>query len=140
MEKLRAWLLDRRAELRILPRASDRVEFEGASAVVYVNAQASKAERLFAALHECGHVEVHRSRRRAPSRRVAGCSLRELDRNAGRWRPRSTRKRLATLEEEVAAWTRGARLAKKLRIRLRVDAFEACRARALMTYVRWAAR
>ena len=140
MEKLRVWLRARRVSLDVKRRGEDCFWYEASSGCVEVNGSAPRAERLHAALHECGHVQVWLGRRRHPNRRVAGCSLKELAADAGRWKPRSTRRRLATMEEELEAWTRGIRLARRLRIRVNGEAFEASRARALMTYARWAAR
>ncbi len=142
MDKLRCWLAARRVGLDIRPKGEDCFVYEegATSAVVRLNASSTKSERLFTALHECGHVQVWLGRRKRPEHRIAGCSLRELEEAKGRWRPRTVRRRLATMEEEIDAWTRGLRLARRLRIRLKNDAFEASRARALMTYARWLAR
>ena len=43
-----------------------------------------------------------------------------------------------TIEEEVEAWKRGKRLAKRLGIGLYEDRFDAHKAECLMTYIRWA--
>ena len=140
MEKLRAWLASRSATLQLLPGVPDQVVFEGKVATVFVNSRAKKREQLHAALHECGHVHVWRRRARNPRRRVAGCSLEEFIGATGRQKARTTRTSLATLEEEIEAWNQGELLAKQLRLRLRPEGYEKSRARALMTYVRWAAR
>ena len=138
MEKLRGWLEARGVGLVVRRGAEDCFVSGGSERpVVQLNGAASRAEQMHGALHECGHVQVWLARRRRPRHRVAGCSLVELEKNAGRWKPRSKRRRLATMEEEIEAWTRGLRLARRLRVRVKAEAFEVSRARALMTYARW---
>ena len=140
MEKLRTWLRRRSASLVLLPGVEDCALFGNGPTTVRINSSASREQRLLAALHECGHVAIFESRKHAPRSRVAGLSQQEDERAIGRGRVRTTRKRLATLEEEMEAWTRGWRLARRLRVRVRTEAFEATRARSLMTYARWVAR
>ena len=139
MNSLRRWLEARGFSLLARPGQDDCAVFEPCRAVFLDRAKPYQW-RLAVLLHECGHVAIFRRRQRAaPRRRVAGASRRETEAGVGRCRARSTACKISTLEEEIAAWEWGQRLAARLRVRYSRALFERARARCLMTYVRWGA-
>ena len=90
-------------------------------------------KRLYGLLHECGHALIRKDWGKFSKeykRRVQG----DIDGRTAR----TELYRVATIEEEVEAWKRGKRLAKRLGIELYEDRFNAHKAECLMTYVRWA--
>ena len=90
-------------------------------------------KRLYGLLHECGHALLRKDWGKFYKEykgRVRG----DID---GR-RARTDLHKVSTIEEEVEAWKRGKRLAKRLSIGLYEDRFDAHKVECLMTYVRWA--
>lgn len=138
MEVLREWLQQRGFWLQQNRDVSDIVVFHP-NRIVFIDQKNSYSTRLVTLLHECGHVAIHLRRNRTLSKRVAGTSRKEELRQVGRGSPRSTRLKIATLDEEIAAWEWGQRLGHRLGVRYSNATFERVRARCLMTYVRWGA-
>lgn len=102
---------------------------------MHLSSQGSYQSRLATLLHECGHVIVWQRRRRDKTRRVCGASFHEWMQAKGRCRVRTKRVALATLQEEMAAWDLGEKLARRLKVRFSLAHFERERTRALLTYV-----
>ena len=138
MNVLEEWLNARGFEFRCERKVDDCVIFDPVRVVV-INRNLSYHLRLVSLLHECGHVAIFVRRRRAGPRRVAGVSRREFEKDTGRCRKRSIARKIATIQEEIAAWDWGQKMAARLGIRYSRAVFERERARCLMTYVRWGA-
>ena len=143
MNALRVWLRKRSTNLSCTPTASDAVTFTspsgiagGICVVVSINSKLAYNIRVAVLIHECGHVAIYHTRRRSPTRRVHGCTLGEWWNGRGRCRKGRLARNLSTLEEELAAWDVGDRLAKKLSVRFSRATFERLRTRCLLTYVR----
>lgn len=132
--KLRSWLKLRSFSLSFGRRFND-VCFEKRR--VRVQASLSHESKLATLLHECGHVLVFLGRRRHRRREVAGASYAAWLRMQ---RSSSKRAHLCFLQEEMAAWDRGLRLAKRLHIPVNRRKAQLQRTRSLMTYVRSASR
>lgn len=88
----------------------------------------SPQTRLFTLLHECGHVLCDKTRPKRWPRgyQAIGTPLHR----------KSLGHSIECLAEEVEAWHRGERLAKRLGVRLDLDAFRKCRNAALASYAR----
>jgi len=104
--------------------------YEPDSKVVTLSCRASPEKMLHYLLHECGHhligMEEHHERFGKGYPRGDG--------------PRTTNNfehRLACLEEEMEAWTRGWRLAKRLRLEVDREEFDKTRVDCLRSYVEW---
>ena len=139
MNALTAWLKSQSASLEATPGATDEVTFTGNKKCrvhVTINSRCSYQTRLAVLLHECGHVAIYRKRRRSPMKRIHGCTFRDWWQGSGRYLRGSRAKKLSILDEELAAWEIGAKLAKRLKVRYSHRAFEKCRVACLMTYVR----
>lgn len=80
--------------------------------------------RLFLLLHECGH---HLLRKSGEERGVD-------------WAARNLETKIAYVNNEIAAWQRGLRLAHRLGIRINKKRWSCVRKRNLATYLRWAGK
>lgn len=83
-------------------------------------------------IHEIGHVLIFLARVRNKNRKVVGRTLREFDRPIRTWSDR-----VAILMEEIEAWDRGERLAKKLGVRFDKKQFHRERALAVASYIKF---
>ena len=122
------WLDKRGYEVYIGTDVEDSVWY--ANKRIYINSRQHIQNRLYALLHECGHILVNDNRDR----------VYELSYQAtgeGRVRP-SKQKRVAILAEEFEAWKRGERLADRLGIEINTEKYDQERTRAIMSYIEWA--
>lgn len=130
LAKIRRWLQRRAFSLSVNERFND-VCFEKKR--VRIQSTMCKSSQVATALHECGHILVFLSRRSLLSRDVAGASYKTWLRLQ---RSESKDAQLLRLQEEMVAWDRGLRLARRLRIRLSPTCVRLQRTRSLMSYVR----
>lgn len=134
MQKLEAWLDNQGYVLSQQPGVADCAIVEGAK-LVLINRARPYETRLGTLLHECGHVEIHRRRKRRVNCRIAGSSIKEKRGLKGRCKPRTLARDISELDEEIEAWEVGTQLAKALEIKYNRKKFERLRERCLMTYV-----
>jgi hypothetical protein len=130
LEKLRRWLKRRSFSLAFSPRFND-VCFERRK--VRIQDSLGRERQLHVLLHECGHVLVFLARRRRRTREVAGASYHSWLRLQ---RSGSKAAKLCCLQEEMVAWDRGFKLARRLGIRVAGRKARLQRTRSVMTYVR----
>lgn len=98
---------------------------------IIIACRAAPEKQLYYLLHECGHHLI---------------GFKEHDERFGMGYPKvddpdhngTFHHRFACLEEEIEAWNRGWRLAKRLRLRLSRQDFDKVRLECLKSYVRWA--
>lgn len=136
MQKVKDWLAAHHCRLTVSSAKRNEALFqEGERCQVHLCSGGTYEIRLATLLHECGHVIVWLRRRRDKTKRVYGSSYREWMGAKGRCRGRTRRAELATLQEEMAAWDLGERLARRLKVRVSAAKFERVRARALLTYL-----
>lgn len=106
--------------------------YEPGSKVVTLSSRASPEKMFHYILHECGHHLI---------------GMEEHHERFGKGYPRggepraanNFEHRLACLEEEMEAWQRGWRLAKRLRIEADREEFDRTRSDCLRSYIAWAA-
>jgi hypothetical protein len=135
--KIRKWLKHKGFQLKIEPGVRCRVFLR--SKIIFINKNLTVSSQLSSLLHECGHVEIFKSRLFSPQKRVSGSTLNEwLDDDDSRYATK--RSQISELTEEIDAWTRGELLANKLKIRIPRESFNNIRTRCLLTYVRRTAR
>tara|TARA_R100000008_G_scaffold85144_1_gene74308 strand:+ start:793 stop:1236 length:444 start_codon:yes stop_codon:yes gene_type:complete len=89
--------------------------------------------RLYSLLHECGHALIRRNWSKFESEYPAHATA-ELDRR----KMKSEKYKASLIEEEVEAWKRGRRLAKRLGIYVDDEKFNKLKAKCLMSYFTWA--
>lgn len=106
--------------------------YEPDSKVVTLSCRASPEKMLHYLLHECGHHLI---------------GMEEHHERFGKGYPRggdpkavnNYEHRLACLEEEMEAWTRGWRLSNRLRLEVDREEFDKTRIDCLRSYVEWTA-
>ena len=139
MNVLKSWVECHDGIIRMAPHAEDQVQFlgpNGNKCVVHLDSKKTYQSRLGILLHECGHILVHRNRKRERNKRVSGATFQEWMRERGRCKKGTKMAKLSTLDEEFAAWTLGERLGKRLGIKLNRKKFELLRTKCLLTYIR----
>jgi hypothetical protein len=99
--------------------------------LITINLNQRPELRVYALLHELGHVSVRRSQ---------GYTYKfpygELDKS----QLNTNRKRMGVLEEEIAAWSKALDIAKKRKIIIDREVFDRDKSRCLMTYIKWLRR
>jgi len=101
--------------------------------VITICSRTGIENRLYGLLHECGHALIREN--------VAKFAKEYRSNYEGGFdgrKARTDRFKVSTIEEEIEAWKRGKRLAKRLGIELDEERFESHKAECLMTYIRWA--
>lgn len=103
---------------------------------VKMSSRARPERQLYLLLHECGHFLIGSNR--SPSERFGkGYSMM---RAAHPSFLRSAVHRIDVLDEELEAWARGRKLAKKLRIAVDPNVWEKVRIECIKTYIKWACK
>ena len=129
IEAVELWLCSKDYEILYETDAQDGIYY--CARQIVLNSRNHVEKRLYILLHECGHLLINSTKRD----RVFALS-RNTEAVMGN---RTTRKRrVAVLSEEIEAWKRGERLAKRLQLRINEDKFDKMRANAIMSYVEWA--
>jgi len=110
----------------------DDDRYEPSEKRIIVNKRLNKENKLYSALHECGHLLVQRNvfsyERRYKS---------QVDGIFDKRKCRSLRWRIDFLKEEYDAWDRGFRLAKRLKIPISKKGYYDYASKCLGTYCQW---
>jgi hypothetical protein len=123
------WLYDKGYHIVLETDAQDCVYF--GCKQVYLNSRNHIEKRLYILLHECGHILIDSckvDRIYSLSRKTEAVVGKRV----------SKKRRVAVISEEVEAWKRGERLARKLQIPVDEEKFDKIRTDAIMSYVEWA--
>ena len=120
------WLDDKGYHVDFDRKGDDSVD--NSSKIVSINNTRSLETQLYILLHECRHVLIHYNEDIVGYRDVQE-----------KFAERSNIHRVFTVMEEVEAWKRGKRLAKKFGIIINEEKWNKDVSRALNKYMRWAA-
>jgi len=129
-EIVESWVFDKGYNVSLETDGQDAVYFSCNQIVI--NSRNHIEKRLYILLHECGHILINNS----PSDRVLSLSM-ETEAIMGGRRV-SRKRRIAKIAEELEAWKRGEKLARRLGIQINEDRFDKIRADAIMSYIEWA--
>jgi hypothetical protein len=80
MNAIRQWLQRNASDLSYSYSTADEVRFpdvHSSRCQVTINRRQSYQIRVVSALHECGHVLIHKRRRKHKKKRISGCSFYE---------------------------------------------------------------
>ncbi len=131
LKKVFSWLCNKKYEV-IFHNNSDSVIFSDKK--IFIDKRSTLENQLYSILHECGHILQHQNKS-SFNRSFKYQHVAENDKR----KERSYAYRLSVLEEEIDAWKRGKKLAKRLNIKIDEIKFEKYKAKYTMTYVDWAA-
>ena len=134
LKKIEPWLKARGFQLSLVPLHND-ICFNKKR--VRVCPKQRPFAQIVSALHECGHLLIYLCRKKLETRVVAGTSFKTW------WKlqkSNSKNSQLLCIQEEMTAWDRGVRLAKRLNIHLNKRELQFQRTRSLLSYVRSTAK
>jgi hypothetical protein len=112
--------------------SSDGVYYDE-NKIITINGHLAPEKQLFVLLHECGHHLI--GNRSTHQRYGYGYSAEHSPKIK-----RTLLHRIDVLDEELEAWHRGQRLAKRLGIRIDLARYNQTRSRYIKTYVQWASQ
>lgn len=104
--------------------------YYGDKKLITVNGRLAPEIQLFVLMHECGH---HLIGKRSPKERY-GLGHQADDPDI----KRTTLHRVDVLDEELEAWARGLKLAKRQGIKVDLDRYNKTRSEYIKTYLKWA--
>ena len=106
--------------------------YEPTEKKICVSKRLNKQNKLYSALHECGHLLVQRNVFSYEKRYKS-----QVDGLFDKRKCRSLRWRIDFLKEEYDAWDRGYKLAKRLKIPIDREKYYNYASKCLGTYCRW---
>lgn len=104
--------------------------YEPSNMSIKVCGRLEPEQQLYVLLHECGH---HLVGDRKPGERYG----KGWNASDGATK-RTLVHRIDVIDEELEAWHRGLKLAKRLKIKVNLERYNAIRAKYVKTYLRWA--
>lgn len=130
LSTLIAWCTERGTNVEFvrLPRHMGAV-YDSEQNYVKVSSRALPEKQLCILLHECGHMLI--GNRRQHERYGMGHHQKDPDVR------RTLHHRFDVLDEEMEAWFRGMKLARRLKIKLDKETFHSTRLSFLKDYVKW---
>ena len=128
--KLVDWCSTKRLDVVFARRANGLYERDKRR--ITVNGRLAPESQLFVLMHECGH---HLIGRPSPEERF-GTGYQAADPNV----KRTTLHRVDVVDEELEAWARGLKLAKRLGVEVDLDRYNRTRSEYVKTYLKWAAK
>ncbi len=100
---------------------------------ITINSKNGIETRLYSLLHECGHALVRMNKnnftKQYPAHAEVNCDKRVTS---------SRKYKVSVLEEEVEAWKRGLRLARRLNVQVNEEKYNKLKTKCLMSYINWA--
>ncbi len=131
IERLVGWAAIHHCNVEFEHATEDRFEFEGRT--IYINTQASRENQLFTLLHECGHVLIHKSNKQFASDYPFYAHADAVFNSARIVRSKAYQ--VSLLAEEIEAWKRGKRLAKRLSIPINIDRYNKVMTDCITSYI-----
>lgn len=124
------WCRERGVDVRFgnMPSGTGATYFAEES-YVKMSSRFSAEKQLYTLLHECGHMLIGDRRKHERY----GMGHHQKDPNVRR----TLHHRFDVLDEELEAWFRGMKLARRLKIRVNKETFHSHRLQCLKTYVKW---
>ncbi len=118
-------------DVYVYPKAKD--EFHRQYKRICINSSLGIEKRLYSLLHECGHLLIQDNKKNYSKEYASHVSVWSDGR-----KNKTDKYKISLIGEEYEAWKRGARLAKRLGIKLNKDRYEQYKAHCIMSYLHWA--
>lgn len=126
LKKIEEWLNKKGFSLVLMGNTFDWMDFYNKD--VYISTRQSKENQLYGLLHECGHILIQSS----PKYENHYPVINKTNKNKNL---RLTNNfKLETLKEEIEAWDRGKKLAKRLGIKINEEKFDKLSVECLKSY------
>ncbi len=126
LNMLNIWAIERGYSVAFINDGDDAICY--LSKMIEINASLPKEIQIIRLLHECGHVLIYENGSFFDFK-----SLRTVSKE-------STKYRVYTVVEEIEAWKRGEKLAKRLGMDIDSELLEKSKVSALKKYIDWAAK
>lgn len=136
LELLESWAMSKNWLIEYEYLASD--EMDPASKIISINTRQGIENQLYTLLHECGHVLVQQDHK-AYAKRYPGTAKVNMSEKLSRRLEKSVAYKIDVISEEIEAWQRGLRLAKRLGIYINEEKYTALMNKCVYSYVKWAA-
>jgi len=98
--------------------------------LIVINGRLSPEIQLYVLMHECGHYLV--------GDRTAGQRYGFGYQAIGTKDEQTIKHRIDVIDEELEAWARGLKLAKRLDVKIDIDRFSQTRSEYIVSYLKWA--
>ena len=134
-EELEVWLIDKGFNLEVAHDVENYVVLE--NKIVCIRSRSPIEYRYYNLLHECGHILVSQDSKQWKKDMPMYAQDPKVIRD-GR-RERGNLYKVSTIAEEIEAWKRGRRLAKKMEHHIDNKKYNKLMADCVFTYVEWAA-
>jgi hypothetical protein len=115
-------------------------EMEPGNKMIYINTRQSVEKQLYSMIHECGHVLVQSNVKAYYKKYPATAESRFLGVGRMRKLEKTKKYKIDTIAEEIEAWDRGKKLARRLELYIDEDNYTKLMYECVYTYVDWAAR
>tara|TARA_Y100000310_G_scaffold322305_1_gene381188 strand:+ start:282 stop:758 length:477 start_codon:yes stop_codon:yes gene_type:complete len=131
IERLVGWAAIHHCKVEFEHATEDRFEFEGRT--IFINTQSSLENQLFTLLHECGHVLIHKSNKQFASDYPFYAHADSVYNSARIVRSKAYQ--VSLVAEEIEAWKRGKRLAKRLSMPIDIDKYNTVMTNCVTSYI-----
>jgi hypothetical protein len=101
---------------------------------ILISSRLGVEKRLYILIHEVGHILIRNNWKKFQTEYSGHANV-----SADGRRNWTEKFRISTVEEEIEAWKRGKRAAKRLGIEINEEKFNKFKTKCLMSYVSWAA-
>jgi hypothetical protein len=105
--------------------------------IIKINKNTKLLSQIITLLHECGHLLIYNERQKYKNKIILNLNWKEWKQIFIKKIRRLKRIKIAILEEEIEAWNRGAKLAKKLCIKIPCKSWNYHKIRSLLTYTKY---
>ena len=126
--KLKNWVESKHYTVKEMKGVEDCIVFE--DRVIYINSRCKIENMFYTLLHECGHYLLNETKESFKETHPHYPS--EID---DKRIEKSTAYKVCILSEELKAWERGWRLAKRLHLTVDQESYHKCMTEALWSYV-----
>lgn len=132
LNKIEKWIKQNGFKLKFIKFCIDEVNFD--TKTVEINKCTKLSNQITTLLHECGHILIYIQRKKYKLKTILGLNWNQWEKIFEN--KKSKKKYISILHEEIEAWDRGKKLAKRLKIKIKNKVWNYHRTRCLMTYIK----
>lgn len=125
--KLQGWANKKKYNVKCYTDADDRLDFE--TRLIHINSRQHAENRFYTLLHECGHLLISNSYKQFQKDHPVYAFSSDIRASRGK------AYQVSLVAEEIEAWKRGRRLAKRLGLYINDEKFDKVMSECVMTYI-----